>query len=302
MALQRRIDLIHMQDRPLRQGELEFIVLDKQVMLPEGLTQEEVEKIWAEGLLINPGMADKERFFLDHIIGNTLYCSQGSYSVFYASLQNKKTTGEALTEPKPENYLKTGLSMLGVSAVCTTSNGTIILQKRSRRVTQGKGACMFPGGGLMPEDFEERSPSPFYSAKKQLMAKQGLGIEEQLLFYTGISRDTFEAENPTLFFHADLAENEQEVRKRFEAAEHRYETSSIKFIRSGAEDLLGTLRGEYYDSEGNPLGSHILGVGIGGLLLFGNSKYGHSWFMDALKEISKNRKLRLESVGIYNYP
>lgn len=300
MSLTNRIDLIHKQDTPLSEEQL-FTRVEGSVRLPRGLTHEQAVAIFEEARKKAPRMSDKQRFFLDHIADNILYCTAGQYSDFYATLEMKqKLLAEgALTDAQLQELLDTGFSILGLCTVCETSGGGIILQRRSNDVTQARGAYMLPAGGYMPEDIPEGQwPTPFISARKQVFNEQGFHLNN--LVYLGMARDTVDADNPACVFATALDLDQQAVLHQFKGARDKYETELLKFIPSDEEGLLRTMRGEYRDVENRPFSGRVLGVCLGALLLFGNVEHGPEWFNAACAEAVKNKNPEIGEVRIYN--
>ncbi len=291
-----RLILQHLLDTPLRQGELSAIVESSHVPSPRDLTFEIVSKTWESvqrdrverGL---PPNLDLPRYYLNRIEGNRFFLSLGNYSLFLATNQNflaRRNSG-TLGDDILEDYLKTGFSILGLAVVITSAEGAILIQKRSSAVLQGQGTYLVPAGGFMPCHYSpgEASPDPFVSAHHQLFSEQGVSAN---LSYVGISSDTVESANPSMVFYGETGLKIPELEAKWRRAKDNYESDFVRFISSGEEDMLRTIRGETTDFSGYPIAdTNFLAAGLGALMLYGRAMFGGYWFSRSIAELGRNR-------------
>ncbi len=299
-----RINLSHLQDIPLAQGELVATVSSSSVDLPEDLSLDEIDRIWERVQSQRTiKMVDRQRYFLKGIECNQLQLSLGAYRLFLATNERFRFHRDngILTDDLLEHYLHTGYSVMGLSAVVLSSEGAILVQRRSGTVTQGAGTYMTPAGGFMPGDYSDTlmTPDPFISAHVQLLQEQGIAADEVMIKYVGLSSDTIVSPNPGLTFYGQTSLTMETLEAKWRNARDNRESDFIRFISSAPDDLLRTIRGELKDISGAPMTqATFLGVGLGGLMLYGKAQFGNDWFVAACQEAVKNIYAGIDAVQI----
>ncbi len=292
MAIVDMINIMHMQHSPAPPGLIQFKIVDQYEPLSADISPEEVEEIWKDARENNPRMFNAPRVFLSAITPTSLELTLGEYKTFFATMRKMQNVKDRLAIDQIENYLRYGLSVLGLAIAYESNEGSLILQNRSQQLTQGGGLHMLPAGGVMPQRGAKIGDlvNPFEDAYKQLKDEQNFG--DRRLKYIG-TVSTLNPEgigNPTLIFTGRSEQPMTELDRIFQRAKDRYETNYLHFISSEAETLLRTLAGEAIDvMDGKRIEGEWYSTGLGGIVVYGAVRYGDEWLQEARRVLPRIR-------------
>jgi len=161
---------------------------------------------------------------------------------------------------------------IGTTATIATVDGRIIYGRRSDRVAYHPGHVHTFGGALEPADrMADGRIDAFDSVMRELHEELALKPQEiRDLFAVGIVRDT-EIRQPELLFEARVTLTSRELIERWPSAESADEHESLVSMEDAPGAIAPFIR------ENQP----IAPVAVGGLLLWGRSRWGEDWYEES---------------------
>ena len=166
---------------------------------------------------------------------------------------------------------------VGCSTLPVTSDGLLLLGRRSQRVAFHAGYIHVIGGGLEEVDRrEDGTVDAFGAARRELLEELMLAPEEVgEMVCLGMIRDPT-IRQPELIFEAPLRLRWAEVAARLGPDDPRQEHAALLACPDEAEAILPFIRSNL----------PITPVAVGALCLHGRPRFGHAWYEQAVRELS----------------
>ena len=158
---------------------------------------------------------------------------------------------------------------LGVSAAVATSDGFLVLGRRSRLVAQYAGRIHPVGGSVEPR--HKGPPDPFAALTAEVHEELGLAAGEQDALCLGIVRDKHTAQ-PEMIFDLAVAQDLAEVQRASEKAKDAAEHEELVPVRDHPAVLVSFLERSF---------AELTPIALAALLLHGQRRWGSGWFAAA---------------------
>ncbi len=201
--------------------------------------------------LFNGALAQLDGFSFDSA-ALTLRLSATDYRAFlYHQSQREKS--------QPASGEGFGSQALGISAVVRTSDGFLVLMKRSDRVGEYPNCLDVFGGHIDPIAHQTKGkPDPCKAIGAELEEELGVHAEEIApVKVFGLIRN-LENGKPELIFAAPLSLNSDELADRAKNAADRFEFSELLFLPDQKASLASFLKNHTHDFSPSGFGSLLL--------------------------------------------
>jgi 8-oxo-dGTP pyrophosphatase MutT (NUDIX family) len=162
-------------------------------------------------------------------------------------------------------------SPLGVSAAVVTSDGFVVLARRSDRVTWHRG-MVHPIGGVVELDDGDRPPHPFDAVLAELKEETGVAAPPaEAVVCLGLVRDKGLCQ-PELVFRIEVDADVRTLRASARSAAEGDEHDELLAVRDRPTSAVSFI--ERHAAETTP-------VALATLLLHGLNRWGSGWFATA---------------------
>ncbi len=287
------------------EGEVSIEIVQAPVR-PDGITQDLVDRFWAEAKERNPAAQNRDRWDYvgsevhDHV---TLYAAPSKYANLIAQ---KRCLQEGIVGKS--DILQFGNTFgfgIFIELNDTREGEVVVLGRRADDISWCPCAMyLAASGGVEPNDYlffpQGRQPSLFYSADRELEAELGIrGVE---LLSIGSVRDHDNATNNTdmLVLPEPLNSSIEQLLEKYKGAREVNEHKNLWFIPTGGQELLNYIDGKLaHDVKGTgiPTDDDKLVLTHGPMLMFGRYKHGQDWRQEAEEIIrSKGHEIQYKDI------
>ena len=167
---------------------------------------------------------------------------------------------------------------LGTSGLVVTTDGLLMMGRRSHRVVEYPGS-VHPFGGCMEPDGSGGAPDPFHAALKELAEETGIGPQRvSAIVCIGMVRDKLTYQ-PELVFDITVALDAAATRHSAASADDAHEHTELVEVRDDPVEVARYIETNIRD---------LTPVTPGALLLHGRRAWGHDWYAATLASLKSH--------------